>query len=335
LKTIAFLPIHSFMNIILLQGELSPQQIELLLKEFPHYLFLSLTEAAAQHLSVDHWERLEILYGTRLTKENLAQAPQLRWIHCPSSLLNKLCMDEIEKQGNILVTNTTDENIFQMGEFFMSGILAFAKNLFKWKEAAQHPPSVWDSKWRDTMWTLRDKLLLQIGTGRIGTEIARRARQMGMRVWGVQHGSFNPYCQKVFSFKDLPSILPLADVVSMSPARGKESREGFKIEPLLDMKEDAILVLTGSMTPANEHALAHLALNKKLRGILVDAFYQTPIPVTSPLWEISSLIITPEVASRPKNKEQEAFRTFLYNLRQYQHGNFEDMRNLVEKRRIL
>ena len=321
------------MNIILLQGELNPEQIEFLLKEFPQYLFFSLTEAAAQHLSSEHWGHLEILYGTRLTQENLAQAQQLRWIHSPSPHLNRLCMEEIDHRGNILVTTTTDENIFQMGEFFISGILAFAKNLFKWQEAALNPSSIWDSKWRDSMWTLRDKLLLQIGTGRVGTEIARRAHQLEMRVWGIQKGSFNPHCQKVFSFSDSPSLLPLADVVSLSLPRGKESKESFEIEQLALMKEDAILVMTGSMTPPNEQALAKVALSTKLRGILVDAFYQTPISSTSPLWKIPNLIITPEVASRPKTQEQHSFRTFLYNLRQYQHGNFEDMRNLVEKKR--
>ncbi|MCE5316094.1 MAG: hypothetical protein LLG04_01850 [Parachlamydia sp.] len=72
------------------------------------------------------------------------------------------------------------------------------------------------------------------------------------------------------------------------------------------------------------------ACEMRVRGILLDASYQTPISAASPLWKIPNIIITPEVAPRPKLTERQAFRTFLYNLRQYLHGNFRDMRNLWE-----
>src|ERR1700728_2106282 len=100
------------MNIVLLQNPLEQKEIELLLKEFPQYLFLPLSEATYKNMKADYWPQLEILYGVRLTKEELAKAHHLRWIHCPTRHLSRLCMDEIVKQGNILITNTPEENIF-------------------------------------------------------------------------------------------------------------------------------------------------------------------------------------------------------------------------------
>lgn len=320
------------MNIILLQGQLTLQEIDQLLKEFPQFLFLSLSEASYKNLSPEHWSRLEVLYGFRLAKEELAMADQLRWIHCPGPYLNRLCVDEIEKQGNILITNTVDENIPQIGEYAMSIVLAFAKNLFAWKQVNQFPALVWDSKWRDTMWTLKNKILLQIGLGKEGAEIARRAQQMEMKVWGMhENRSFHPYCNKNFAFKDLHSLLPSVDVVSLCLARGKEYHHWFQQEELELMKQDSILMSIGSSTVIDEEALVKLVEKDKFRGIVLDAFYQTPIPVTSPLWKIPNLIITPDVSQRPKSMERQAFRLFLYNLRQYQHGNFKDMRNSVER----
>jgi len=320
------------MNIILLQGQLTLQEIDQLLKEFPQYLFLSLSEAAYKNLSPDHWSRLEVLYGFRLAKEELAIADQLRWIHCPGPYLNRLCMDEIEKQGTILVSHTIDENIPQMGEFAIAAMLAFAKNLFAWKETNQFPALVWDSKWRDSMWTLKNKILLQIGLGKVGTEITRRARELEMRVWGIdQHYSFHPHCHKIFQLSDLRSVLPLADVVSLCLPRGREYHHWFQLEELELMKEDSILLSIGSSTVFDENALVQVAKTGKFRGILLDAFYQMPIPATSPLWKIPNVIITPDVAQRPKSTQRQAFRLFLYNLRQYVHGNFKDMRNLVDK----
>lgn len=318
------------MNIVLLQGRLSLQEINLLLKEFPQYLFLSLGESAYKNMISEHWEHLEIIYGSKLTKEELLLAPQLRWVHSPIPHLNRLCMHDIEKRGNILVTNTTEENIPQIGEYVMAGILAFAKNLFAWREASHSPVMLWDSKWRDNMWSLKNKVLLQIGLGRIGTEIARRARQMDLHVWGMkEHASFHPYCHKTFEIKNMHAYLPQADVVSISLARGKEYHNWFQQEELELMKQDSILVVIGSSTLVNEEALAQTAKSGKFRGILFDAYHQTPIPAQSLLWTIPNLLITPEVSPRPKSTENHAFRTFLYNLRQYIHGNYRDFRNMI------
>jgi|694.fasta_scaffold24933_2 D-2-hydroxyacid dehydrogenase (NADP+) len=320
------------MNIILLQSQLTMQEMNQLLKEFPQYLFLSLSEAAYKNLSTEQWSHIEIIYGSRFTEEELARADQLHWIHCPGPYLNRLCMDKIEKQGNILVSNTIDENISQMGEFALSGILAFAKNLFAWKEVGKFPALVWDSKWRDSMWTLNRKTLLQIGLGKVGTEITKRAREMGMKVWGMQQNrSFHRYCHRVFSPAKLHEILPLADVVSLCLPRGKEFHHWLRQEEFELMKEDSILISLGSSTLFDEDALFKTAEAGKFRGILLDAFYGMPISVNSPVWKIPQLLVTPDVSQRPKSEERIAFRIFLYNLRQYVHGNFKDMRNIIEK----
>lgn len=320
------------MNIILLQGQLSLQEIDQLLKEFPQFLFLSLTESTYKNLTPAHWAHLEILYGSRLTEQELELAPQLRWIHSPIPLLNRLCMDAIEERGNVLVTNTIDENIVQMGEFVIGGVLCFAKNLFLWRDLKAHPHQVWNSKGRDTLWTLSNKTFLQIGLGKIGTEITRRAREMNMKVFGVeQESSFHRYCHKSFSQADLNTVLPLADVICIALSKNKPHRNLLEKEELELMKDDSILIILGSGEIVNEEELVRLTLLGKFRGIILDAYYQLPVPPTSPLWQIPNLIITPEVASRPKAIEHLGFRTFLYNLRQYVHNNFRDMRNVIEK----
>jgi phosphoglycerate dehydrogenase-like enzyme len=319
------------MNIVLLQAELTLQEIDLLLKEFPQYLFLSVSDSSYKHLGKEHWSRVEILFGSRLTFEELSLAHQLRWVQSPTPHLNRLCLSELDKRGNILITNTADENIPQIGEYVISGILALAKNLFSWREAGKNPQSIWDSKWRETMWTLKDRTLLQIGLSKTGTEVARRAKQMDMRVFGVGlEKSFHPYCHKVVAIKDLRSVLPIADVVSICLPRAREYDNTIHIEELELMKQDAILSIIGSSNVVNQEALIAVGKTHKLRGIILDAFYQTPISPHSELWKLPNILITPEVAPRPRSLQRQAFRTFLFNLRQYVHGNFKDMRNLVE-----
>lgn len=318
------------MNIILLQTPLTQQEFNQLLKEFPQYIFLSLTDFDIKKMSEDDWARVEVLFGDHLNEEELEMAHQLRWIHSPSPHVNRICMKTIEDQGNILVTNTKEENIYQIGEYVMAGIMAFSKNLFRWFVANQSPEVVWDSKWRNNIWTLEDRVLVQIGLGRVGSEIARRAQSLGMRVWGVQErASFHEHCNKIFAYKDLHSVLPKADVVSIALPRGIMETNWFRKEELELMKEDSILTIIGPKNVVNEMDLVEVGQTGKFRGILFDAFYPVPIPPTSPLWDLENMIITPEVAPRPKDQDSHAFRLFRYNMRQYQYGNINDMRNVI------
>lgn len=319
------------MQIVLSQIRLTLNDIDKLLKEFPQYLFLSFTEFTYKELGREEWKQVEIIYGSRITPEELAIAPQLHWVHTPTPNLNKLCLKEMQDRGNILISTTTEENIIQIGEFAMAGVLAFAKNLIHWHQAKHSPHHFWVSRWRDNMWSLQDKIFLQIGLGSTGTEITRRARQMGMKVWGMgiqPKPSFHPYCHQTLGMQDLHAALDQADIVSLSLPKTSKYDNWFGIKELERLKEDSVLLILGSHKVVDEDDLA--ANSQKLRGILLDASYQTPIPSNSRLWEIPNILITPDVAPRPRSKEEQSFGTFRYNLRQYSHGNFQDMRNLVE-----
>lgn len=319
------------MNIAILQVALTLQELKQLSREFPQLLFLSFPKHELKPISKEHWQRAEVLFGERLTVEDLGHATQLHWIHTPTANTNRICVKEIENKGNILISNTRDDNIFQIGEYVIAGVLAFAKNLFRFKEANRFPAIVWDCKWRNTMWTLKDKVFLQIGMGKAGIEIARRAQLAGMKVWGMDEiRSFHPYCQKHLSLEELHATLHEADVVSVTIPRERRSSFIFGSDELGLMKQDSILSLIGNIHQIDEHALIEEASAEKFRGILLDTYFQTPIPPQSKLWQLPQIIISPEIAPRPRTTAREAFHLFRFNLRQYLHGNFSDMKNLID-----
>ncbi len=319
------------MNIVLLQSKLHLEEIDQLLKEFPQYLFLTVNDASYRKLQEHQREKIEVIYGNRLSKEDLAQSPSLRWIHSPNPQLNRLALQSILDKGSIIVSTTPDENIEQAGEFVIGGILTFVKNFIHWSEAFKFPTLIWDSKWRDDIWTLKNKVLLQIGLRSVGTEIARRARQFDMKVWGMEEKkTFHPHCDKTFDFRDLHSVLSGVDIVSIALPPLKEYEGKFGATEFFHMKTDSILSLIGPYTQLNGDALLAEEGNGKFRGILIDTPYALPIPHTSPLWSLRKAIITPETSPRPKSQNRQAFRLFLYNFRQYVHGNYKDLKNCID-----
>lgn len=326
------------MHIILLQPKLAVSAVRKLIDEFPQFLFLTPGVKSFKKLANEEWLRVEIIYGNHLAPDELAKAHQLRWIHSPTTNLNPLCLNEIEKKENIILTATKEENVVQIAEFALAGMLGFAKQLFQWKEADRNPVMLLDSKLRESMWTLQDRTFLQIGLEEVGTEITRNCKLMGMKVWGVQEKeSFHPYCRKVFGLEELREALPDSDVVCISWPRSKEIRKiWFGEKEFALMKEGSILLILGFRSFVDEEALAMYASSGKFRGVLIDENYQLPLASTSRLWTIPNVIITPEAAPRPKGVEKEPLQAFQYNLRQYIHGNFADMRGIVgEKRKII
>lgn len=316
---------------ILLQTSLDPHEISQLRKEFPHYRLLYYQFLNIPLPGHTGWEDVEILYGNRLSTEQLQSAKDLRWIHNPTSSFSRLSMEEIAKRGNIIVTTGTEEQLTPITEFVMGGVLAFAKHLFHWHDLMESPSMTWDSKWRDTMWTLPGRVFLQIGLGKAGTEIARKAQEMGFDVWGIQEKrSFHRYCSRTRSFQELSSVIPEADVVCVALPRDEEKIDLLTLTELEMMKRDSILVVLGSHLVVNEAALVHVGKAGKFRGIILDALFRPSIPTTSPLWHVPHLLITPEIASRPRSTSRLAFQTFHYNLRQYQYNNLSNMRNRMD-----
>lgn len=318
------------MNIVLLRVPLTLSEINQLTHEFPQYLFLSYPETALKKVTPDHWARVEVLFGEKLSQEELEWAHGLKWIHTPSSHLTPFPLSLIEQRQNILLTYTREENASQIGEFVLGITLAYAKQLFNWKEAEKFPALIWDAKWRQSMLSLQGKTLVQIGMDKPGIEIAKKGLENGMHVISIdKERNFHPHCKKNLSIKDLHKELPSADVVSIHLPQTGEYQNWFGLTELKLMKEEAILILIGPTPLLNKEAHEAVPHFKKLRGALIDASYHTPLSSTSPLWNIPNLLITPGIAGRPKTKERQAFKLFKSNLRDYLHSNYLDMRYLV------
>lgn len=319
------------MSRTIIQFPLNEQELHQLQREFPLLNIVHFPKSLTD-IPDETWKTGEIFFGERLTQQDLMHAIDLRWIHVPSTFMQRLCLKDIEERGNILISTTPEGNITQIGEFVIANVLAFAKNLLHWKAADQFPPLLWDCKWRNNMWALQGKTFLQIGLNAAGIEIARQATCLGMKVFGVDRlPTIHPHCEKSFSLSELHTLLPQADIVCLTIPQGIDSLEcKMSKTELTLMKADSILCILGNSRYLDEDALHELSQAGKFRGIILDTSYQTTISPKSKLWSVPNLILTPGVASRPKTPDRDAFKLFRINLRQYLNGNYSDMLNLID-----
>lgn len=308
---------------IFFQEALPFDELAALSQEFPHY------DIMTECVGPEAWSVIEVLYGSRLDEQQLAAAVRLRWIHSPTADTDALCMAEIQKRG-ILVTLSKGQNVPQMAEFVIGGVLSFAKQFFHWPQVSRKPAEFWDWPLKETVWSMQKRILLQVGLGEVGSAVVKMATALGMKTWGVRRQpSFHPDCKKIFPLSNFHPVLPVVDVVVAALPKTITEEIIFGIEEFNLMKRDSIFIVVGWGGAVDEEALAKIARTGKFRGILLDAYSRPPPPNDYPLWDVPNAILTPSVASYPISEERMAFRLFRRNLRVFSVGKINEMKNLV------
>lgn len=317
------------MGQILLLDPLTQEEVAELHKEFPQYQILHHFDVSAPSLLGVDWAQVEVVFSSSLSSQQLKEAHQLRWIHLPHPYVDELPLHLLNQRQNILITNTKGTQINQMGEFALAATLMFGKQLLHWKSQTSLKETFSELPSSST-WHLKEKTFLQVGLGMVGTEVTRRARELGMRVWGIKpRKSFHPYCDKVFALSSLHNLLPAVDVLCFSLPRGRHQEPWFGRNELNLMKEDSVLMDIGGGGVIDLDALAQVGASGKFRGIVIDTLDRHPPGKQEAIWDVPNLIFTPNIAPLPSPEEPWPFRVFRYNLRQYIHGNYNDMQNLV------
>ena len=128
----------------------------------------------------------DIFVGYSLRPQQLKDALKLKWIHSTASGVAQLMYPELRESG-IAVTNPRGIFATPMAEHAMGLLLALARNF---PDSVRHQDrahwgqqDIWDQPQRLT--ELNGKVLLIIGFGTIGQELARRAKAFDMSVWAV------------------------------------------------------------------------------------------------------------------------------------------------------
>ncbi|MCH9611368.1 MAG: putative 2-hydroxyacid dehydrogenase [Chlamydiales bacterium] len=310
---------------ILFHSSADPKSLSSLQREFPSYEILTSIKEESD------WQEVEIFYGKELSDSDFEQAPHLRWVHAPSYDLDNLPIEKIRERGSVMLSTGFKQNVENVAEFVMGAILSFSKQFFHWPSVPHEPQEFWNWPLKETMWSLRNKTLLQIGLGRVGSEVTRLAKLFEMKTWGVGlEKNFHPYCNKTFSFNNLHSLLPSSDVVVVAfPGQGK-GRTLLGKEEMALLKPDSILIVVGTRETIDEKALVEVAKSGRLRGILLDALKKPPLR-NSPLWSIPGMILTPNVSTFPEIETDEAnFAHFRRNLRSYIKGHILEMKNILQ-----
>ena len=136
-----------------------------------------------------------------------------------------------------------------------------------------------------------------LGMGRIGQDIARKAKAFDMEVLCVTRASTPavPEIDRVVSRQKVDEVLPTADVVICAMPLDAGTLGFLNAERIALMKDTAIFVNISRGKVVDEAALARALAEGRIMGAGLDAFAREPLPAESPLWDLPNVLMTPHV----------------------------------------
>ena len=268
------------------------------------------------------------IVGGRFPRDQVLDAPQLKWIQQWSAGADWILKRPEMKQSEIVVTTASGIHAIQITEHIFSFMFSFARSLQS--DKLIQLAGTWNRANSSSVFELFGKTLLVVGIGAIGSRTAEVAKALGMRVLGVRRHPqrLDPSVEHMFGPDQLSQALPEADFVVIVTPLTNETRGMISSKELDAMKKSAFIINVGRGAVIDEGALT-LALQKdQIAGAGLDTFEVEPLPDSSPLWKMENVIITCHYAGLSPRYDERAMALFPDNLGRYAVGSL--LRNVVK-----
>ena len=226
-------------------------------------------------------------------------------------------------KNNITVTNTPDVLTDTTADIAMTLILMLARR------AGEGERLVRNGDWQGWYPThmmgamVSGKTLGLVGMGRIGKAVAHKAAKgFGMQILYHNRSELNkkelPELQAVYC-KDLETMLPQCDFVSLHCPGGKETYQMINKQTLELMPQHAFLINTSRGDVIDEVALVQALKAKTIAGAGLDVFAREPA-VPDALLTMENVVLLPHLGSATVDTRTTMGMRVLDNLQAFFNG---------------
>jgi len=174
-------------------------------------------------------------------------------------------------------------------------LLSLEKNLLF------HTDSTRGGGWkRKTGHELFNKTLGIVGFGRVGREVAVRARAFGMNVVGLGRSWDDVFAHEhqIKRAASLPELCGISDYITLHISLNEETRGLINARSIAGMKKGVIIVNCARGEVVNTADLVAALKSGHVAGYGTDVLDQEPPPADHPLLHLPNVVVTPHIGSR-------------------------------------
>ncbi len=278
---------------VLVADSIAPDGLAILRQEHSVDVKTGLDEAALVDI-IGEYDALVVRSAPKVTARIIAAGTRLQVIGRAGVGVDNIDVEAATERG-ILVVNAPDGNTLAAAEHTIAMMLALARHI----PAADR--SLREGKWDRKSFMgvqITDKTLGVVGMGRIGSEVARRGRGLGMHVL-----AYDPYTASAWAeslgaevCNGLADLLSRSDFVTVHVPLTPATRGLIGARELALMKPTARLVNCARGGIVDEEALLAALDGGQIAGAALDVFTSEP-PTNRALLAHPKVVLTPHLGA--------------------------------------
>jgi D-3-phosphoglycerate dehydrogenase len=250
-------------------------------------------------------EGIVVRSDTRITEEIMRGAPRLRVVGRAGAGVDNIDVAAATKRG-IVVMNAPGENTISAAEHTLSLMLALARQIPLADRSMK--AGRWD-RGKILGVELSGKILGVLGLGKVGREVAARARAFGMEVIGHDPVLSEDVAARLgVALVPIETVYERSDFITLHLPLTDGTRHLVGRDQLLRCRKGVRVLNVARGGIIDETALCEALKSGHVAGAALDVFEHEP-PVGSPLLALDSVILTPHLgASTQEAQEKVAVR---------------------------
>jgi D-3-phosphoglycerate dehydrogenase len=270
-------------------------------------------------------DALIVRSAVQVDAELLKHADKLRVIGRAGVGVDNIVLEAATRKG-IAVMNTPGANAVAVAEQTLAMMLAMARHLCR-ADALMHAGK-WEKKSLQGS-ELRGKTLGIVGLGKIGMEVAKRARSFSMTIVG-----HDPFVSEAVARENnirlakLDDLYASSDYLTLHVGLTPQTTGMINAQSIEKMKKGLRLVNCARGELVDEAALVEGLKSGKLGGAALDVFVKEPLK-DSPLQSMDNVILTPHIGGSTNEAQEAVGYQIALQVKEYlKHGVIQNAVNV-------
>jgi D-3-phosphoglycerate dehydrogenase len=257
-----------------------------------------------------------ILGSFVVSRQIIEAAPRLQLVHQHGRGLDSVDMAAATAR-QVLAANVPARNSVSVAEHALALLLSLAKRFHACGRAVAAR-----TIGAPTGLELAGKTLGIVGLGASGSELARMALALGMRVMALRARPAEPVALPidVSGPEQLHRMLAASDFISLHAPLNDRTRGMIGRNELRRMKPSAYLINIARAALVDYEALRDALRDNAIAGAAADVFWSEPADPSDPIFELDNFVLTPHVAGFSDASIRQVVEVIADNIRRLARG---------------
>ena len=250
-----------------------------------------------------------IIANMPLKGEVIKECKNLKFIDIAFTGVDHVDVKTAKSMG-IDLSNASGYSNTSVAELTLCLMLALLRNVPQVDKRAR------EEKTKDGLvgFELKGKTVGIIGTGAIGSEVARLCNAFGCKIIAY-NGFSNKQDTDLIKYMPLKELLTQSDIVTLHCPATEQSKNLINKETIKYMKKSAILINAARGAVVNSNDLAEALNEERIAGAGIDVFEtEPPLEKNHPLLNSKNTIVTPHIAFASKESMEKRAEIVFKNI---------------------